>query len=122
MGLTGDRRRVLELLALHDHVYFSDLRKVTTPGARLDGKLFYGCLISPATFAGASLAGTELICCAGGDAGALPADAEARRAVEDALRGEWDPILALVEQPSALAANALEHVVAIAAVAMTDAQ
>jgi len=118
MGLTSNRRRIAELLDHHDHIYFSDLREVSTKGAMLTGKLFYGCLIGSTTFVGATIASSEFVCCAG--VGPLAVDATARQAIESALRSDWEPCFALLRDPLAVAPEALEHVVAIAIVGTTD--
>lgn len=120
MGLARQRSRAVELIARHRHVYFSDLRGVTVGGATLTGRLFYGCMIAPETFAGATLAETCFACCAG--AGDPPGDAAAVRAIEDGLRGDWDRAWALLEEPAALAPGVAEHLIAIAAVGMIDAR
>jgi HEAT repeat protein len=120
MGLTNDRSRAIELLAFHRHVYFSDLRALTAAGMTLTGRLFYGCWVVPGTFVGARLADTCFACCAG--AGEPPVDAQARRAIEDGQRGDWDRAWALLDKPEVLASEVVEHLVAVAAVGMTDAR
>lgn len=120
MGLTGDRSGVGELLILHRHVYFSDLRAVMLAGATLANRLFYGCWIGPTTFAGARLIDTAMVCCAG--AGEPPSHAKARLAMEAGQRGDWDPTWALLEHPETLSPELIEHLIAVAAVAMTDAR
>jgi hypothetical protein len=120
MGLTGDRSGVGELLARHRHVYFSDLRAVTLPGVTLANRLFYGCWIGPTTFAGARLIDTAVVCCAG--AGEPPSHAEVRLAIEVGQRGDWDPTWALLDHPETLSPGLAEHLMAVAAVGMTDAR
>jgi hypothetical protein len=68
MGLTHHRARAAELLAHHRHVYFSDLRGITMGSAALTGRLFYGCVVAPETFAEATRAGSCFVCCAGAGA------------------------------------------------------
>lgn len=120
MGLTGDRSGVSELLALHRHVYFSDLRAVTVAGVTLANRLFYGCWIGPTTFAGAKLIDTDMVCCAG--AGEPPSNAEVRLAIEVGQLGDWDPTWALLDHPETLSPGLVEHLIAVAAVGMTDAR
>ncbi len=40
MGLTADRSHAIALLANHHHVYFSDLRGLTTDGMTLAGRFY----------------------------------------------------------------------------------
>lgn len=120
MGLTADRSGVGELLALHHHVYFSDLRAVTLAGMTLANRLFYGCWIGPTTFAGARLIDTAMVCCAG--AGEPPSHAEVRLAIEVGQRGDWDPTWALLDHLETLSPGLVEHLIAVAAVGMTDAR
>jgi HEAT repeat protein len=118
MGLTRRRTHSIELITRHRHVYFSDLRGVTVGAATLTGRLFYGCMIGPETFAEATLAETCFVCCSG--AGQVPADASVAQAIEDGLRGEWDRAWTLLEKPAGLAPEVVEHLIAIAALGLID--
>lgn len=118
MGLTGDRRGVRELVATHHHVYFSDLRSVSLSGMPLADRLFYGCWISPTTFAGAESANMTMVCCAGADEPSSHVDLVL--AIEAGQHGDWAPTWMLLERPDRLSAGLIEHLIAVAAVAMTD--
>ena len=120
MGLTHHRARAAELLAHHRHVYFSDLRGITMGSAALTGRLFYGCVVAPETFAEATRAGSCFVCCAG--AGAPLGDAAAVRAIDDGLCGDWDHAWALLDRPAELAPELVEQLIAIAALGMLDAR
>jgi hypothetical protein len=120
MGLTGDRGYAIALLAHHRHVYFSDLRGISTAGMTLSGRLFYGCIVAPETFSSTALTDTRFVCCAG--AGDLPAHAEARHAIEEVERGNWERVWALLAEPSQLPREAIEHLLAVAALGMLDAR
>jgi len=120
MGLTADRSHASALLANHDHVYFSDLRGLTTAGMTLAGRFYYGCIVSPDTFSKATLIDTRFVCCAG--AGEQPVHVEVQRAIADVESHNWERVWALLAEPERLPPQVIEHLLAMASLGMLDAR